>query len=70
MNTFKRLLITGGAGYVGSVLIPQLLARGQRVRNLDLYIYGDESLASVRGNPLLEEVKGDIRDERVLAAAR
>ncbi len=69
MNTFKRLLITGGAGYVGSVLIPQLLARGQRVRNLDLYIYGDESLAPVRGNPLLEEVKGDIRDERVVADA-
>ncbi|NLG34530.1 MAG: NAD-dependent epimerase/dehydratase family protein [Lentisphaerae bacterium] len=66
---YKRILVTGGAGYVGSVLIPRLLERGQRVRNLDLYIYGEEPLAPVRGNPLLEEIKGDIRDPDLLARA-
>jgi nucleoside-diphosphate-sugar epimerase len=69
MNTYKRILVTGGAGYVGSVLLPALIARGQRVRCLDLYIYGPEPLNAIRGNPLLEEVKGDIRDERVVAEA-
>ncbi len=58
---FKRVLVTGGAGYVGAVLVPQLLEKGYAVRVLDLYIYGEEPLAAVRGNPNLEETKGDIR---------
>lgn len=69
MANYNRILVTGGAGYVGSVLIPALIARGQRVRNIDLYIYGEEPLASVRGNPLFEEIKGDIRDARLMADA-
>jgi nucleoside-diphosphate-sugar epimerase len=53
-----RVLVTGGAGYVGSRLVPKLLAAGHEVTVLDLYIYG-EVLAA---HPGLTEVKGDLRD--------
>jgi nucleoside-diphosphate-sugar epimerase len=58
---FKRIMVTGGAGYVGSSLIPKLLAAGYEVSNLDLYLYGDDLFAAHRGNPALREVKGDLR---------
>jgi nucleoside-diphosphate-sugar epimerase len=65
------VLVTGGAGYVGSALVPALLEAGHRVTVLDLYIYGEDALAAVRGHPRLTEVKGDLRDletvERALA---
>lgn len=66
MTKFNRVLITGGAGYVGSRLVPKLLEAGYKVRVLDLYLYGDDVLESVKGNPNLEEVKGDMRDEETL----
>lgn len=62
----ERVLVTGGAGYVGSVLVPKLLAAGYRVRVLDLYLYGDHVLDAVRDHPGLEQVKGDIRDTELL----
>jgi nucleoside-diphosphate-sugar epimerase len=66
MPILKRVLVTGGAGYVGAVLVPQLLTRGYQVRVLDLYLYGDHVLESVAANPGLEQIKGDIRDRTVL----
>ncbi len=69
MASTKRVLVTGGAGYVGSVLVPQLLAKGYAVRVLDLFIYGEESLAGVKGNPALELLKGDLRDEALVRKA-
>ena len=70
MNGEKlRVLVTGGAGYVGAVLIPQLLARGYRVRVLDLYLYGREVFQDLQGNPDLEEIVGDIRDIRAVGKA-
>jgi nucleoside-diphosphate-sugar epimerase len=66
MSPFKRVLVTGGAGYVGAVLVPQLLARGYHVRVLDLYLYGDDVLQAVSSNPGLEQIKGDIRDRALL----
>ena len=48
---FKRVLVTGGAGYVGSNLIPKLLDAGYEVVVLDLYIYGDAIFADLRSNP-------------------
>lgn len=62
----ERVLVTGGAGYVGSVLVPKLLAAGHRVRVLDLYLYGDHVLDAVRDHPGLEQEKGDIRDTELL----
>jgi nucleoside-diphosphate-sugar epimerase len=62
---FKTVYVTGGAGYVGSALVPALLAEGYRVKVLDLYMYGDDVLKSVKG-PNLEEIKGDMRDVALL----
>ena len=59
---FKRVLVTGGAGYVGSNLVPKLLAAGYGVTVLDLYIYGEDIFSAYRGNPNLREVRGDLRD--------
>ena len=57
---FKRFLVTGGAGYVGSNLVPKLLATGYEVAVLDLYIYGDV-FAELKSNPKLTEIRGDLR---------
>jgi len=57
---FKRVMVTGGAGYVGSNLVPKLLAADYQVAVLDLYIYGDV-FANLASNPNLTEVKGDLR---------
>jgi len=63
------ILVTGGAGYVGSALVPKLLGRGHRVTVLDLYLYGDDALGAVRENPGLREVRGDLRDPDTVADA-
>jgi len=57
----NHVLVTGGAGYVGAVLVPKLIAAGYKVTVLDLFMYGEDVLKSSRG-PNLREVKGDIRD--------
>jgi nucleoside-diphosphate-sugar epimerase len=64
----KTILVTGGAGYVGSRLVPKLLAAGYAATVLDLYLYG-EVFADCRGHPLLTEVAGDLRNEGDVARA-
>jgi nucleoside-diphosphate-sugar epimerase len=64
--TGKSVLVTGGGGYVGAVLVPELLARGYRVTVLDLFLYGPEPLLSVAGEAGLRIVEGDIRDRGLL----
>ena len=59
----NKIFITGGAGYVGAVLVPNLLDNGYVVTVLDLMIYGENVLPS---NPNLNAVKGDIRDQALL----
>ncbi len=66
MGSLRQVLVTGGAGYVGSVLVPKLLQKGYRVEVLDLYLYGSSVLDSVKDNPNLEQIKGDIRDQILL----
>lgn len=68
-NRFKRVMVTGGAGYVGSNLVPKLLDAGYEVSVLDLYLYGDDFFAPYRGNPALREVKGDLRNPEDVKAA-
>lgn len=66
MTTIKTVLITGGAGYVGAILVPKLLQAGYQVKVLDLYIYGKDVLNQVKNHPHLEEVQGDIRNRSLL----
>jgi nucleoside-diphosphate-sugar epimerase len=66
-----KILVTGGAGYVGSTLVPLLLAGGHRVRVLDSLLHGGESLLGVWSHPSFEFVHGDIceRTKRQAAVA-
>jgi nucleoside-diphosphate-sugar epimerase len=59
----ETIFVTGGAGYVGAVLVPKLLDRGYRVRVLDLYLFGEDVLPP---HPALEPIKGDLRDQLLL----
>ena len=68
-SDLNRVLVTGGAGYVGAVLVPKLLAAGYKVTVLDLYLYGEDVLKECRSNTGLREVKGDIRDIEVVKEA-
>ena len=68
-NRPARVLVTGGAGYVGSSLVPLLLERGFSVRVLDSFLFGESSLESVRGNSRCELVRGDVRDVQAVARA-
>ena len=57
MTTDGAVLVTGGAGYVGAALVPRLLERGYKVKVLDLYLFGENVLDSVKDNPSLEHLK-------------
>jgi nucleoside-diphosphate-sugar epimerase len=61
-----RVLVTGGAGYLGSTLVPQLLAEGHSVRVLDSLRFGGRSLLGVWSQPGFEFVRGDIRDDALV----
>lgn len=61
-----KILVTGGAGYIGSVLVPTLLEKGHKVTVLDTFQRGDTELASCCKYKGFEPVRGDARDERVL----
>lgn len=57
----KKVLVIGGAGYIGSALLPKLLERGYQVRLMDRFLFGKEPIANVLGNPNLEIIQADFR---------
>ncbi len=64
----RPILVTGGAGYIGSHLVRKLLANGHRVRVLDNFMYGRHGLDEVLSHPNLEIVEGDICNVRDVVA--
>ncbi len=64
-----RILVTGGAGYVGSTLVPMLLEQGHRVRVLDSLRFGGHGLLPCCSNRSFELVKGDVCDEAAVKKA-
>lgn len=61
-----KVLVTGGAGYIGSVLVPDLLARAHEVTVLDAFPHGLSSLATACAYPEFNPVRGDARDEMLV----
>ena len=66
MEGIRTIFITGGAGYVGCNLIPKLLKKGYHVKILDLYLFGEDVLDEFKNHPNLVQIKGDIRDTKLL----
>lgn len=63
------ILVTGGAGYIGSILVRGLLAAGERVRVLDRFLFGGAGLEGLEGEAALEVLHRDLRDPRGHAEA-
>jgi nucleoside-diphosphate-sugar epimerase len=67
VSTAHNILVTGGAGYLGSVMVPDLLTAGHKVTVLDNFMFGQSSLNGVCHHPNFAVVKGDIRLKDTLA---
>lgn len=63
-----KILVTGGAGYIGSVLVPALLERDYEVTVIDNFMYSQASLLDCCHNPKLKIIRGDARDKNLIAA--
>lgn len=63
-----KVLVTGGAGYIGSVLVPMLLEKGATVTVVDSFFYNQNSLLDVCFHPRLKVVRGDVRDYKLMAS--
>ena len=59
----KHILVTGGAGYLGSTMVPELLNAGYKVTVIDNFMFKQTSLNHVCHHPNFEVIKGDIRVE-------
>src|SRR3989304_8913795 len=61
-----RILVTGGAGYIGSILVPDLLRLGHGVTVLDNFMYGQNPLLECCAFRNIDVIRGDARDENIL----
>ncbi len=61
-----NILVTGGAGYLGSIMVPELLRAGHKVTVIDNFMYGQNSLAHVCADPNFKAIRGDVRIESIL----
>jgi len=66
MNNLKSILVTGGAGYIGSVVIPKLVKNGFTVKVLDSLIYGKDGISDLIEHEKIQLIEGDIRDQTLL----
>jgi nucleoside-diphosphate-sugar epimerase len=69
MDNTRHILITGGAGYIGSALVEALLRRGCWVTVIDKLSFGGESLLPHMPNPAFHFIHGDVRDEGLVGEA-
>jgi len=69
MNELKSILVTGGAGYIGSVLTHKLVELGYNVRIIDSLIYGKDGISDLISKNSVELIDKDIRDEKILNEA-
>ena len=69
MNELKSILVTGGAGYIGSVLTHKLVELGYNVRIIDSLIYGKDGISDLISKNSVELIEKDIRDEKILNEA-
>ena len=65
-TTSKAILVTGGAGYLGSILVPELLRLGHRVTVVDSFLYNQTSLLDCCNDAKLTVIRGDVRDARLM----
>lgn len=63
----SKILVTGGAGYIGSILVPELLRAGHEVTVVDNFKYQQSSLLDVCNFKTLTVVRGDVRDEKLIS---
>jgi nucleoside-diphosphate-sugar epimerase len=64
-----KILVTGGAGYLGSIIVPHLLAEGHEVTVLDALLFRQASLLECCANPRFDFVQGDCRNEDTVKTA-
>ncbi len=62
-----NILVTGGAGYIGTILIPMLLEKGHKVHLLDNFMWGVKPILHFASHPNIEITTGDVRDKKLIS---